>query len=39
MTHPFLKPRFPTANYLNRELGLPSDYTAAVDRWLDDVLD
>jgi len=22
MTHPFLKPRFPTANYLNRELGL-----------------
>ena len=20
---------------LNRELGLPSDYTAAVDRWLD----
>ena len=22
MNHPFLKPRFPTANYLNRELGL-----------------
>ena len=24
---------------VNHELGLPSDYTAAVDRWLDDVLD
>ena len=24
---------------INHELGLPSDYTAAVDRWLDDVLD
>ena len=22
MNHPYLKPRFPTENYLNRELGL-----------------